>query len=634
MPASVRSRLQSPRPADVEIRGGFWGRRVEVKRRASVPHVYEMCRTTGRLAAMDVRRPGGRRRPHPFFDSDVAKWLEAAAYCLAANPDAKLKRRVDAVARLFARAQRPDGYLNTYFTQVEPRRRWTNLRDRHELYCAGHLIEAAVAHADATGESTLLDVACRLADHIDATFGRSKRAGYPGHEEIELALVRLYRATAERRYLDLARYFVDARGRRPYFFDAEAKARGDDPADDHHRTYEYCQAHLPVREQRSVVGHAVRAMYLYSAMADLAGETHDAALLAACRRLWDSLTRRRMYVTGGVGPAAANEGFTTDYDLPNDTAYAETCAAVALVFWARRMLELTADAAHADVMERALYNGALAGVSLDGRKFFYGNPLACAASGRTGHRGPPRRQDFFGCACCPPNIARLIASVGTYACAVGDGAVYVHLYAAGVARLRVGDTPVTVCQETDYPWSGDVAVTVTPAQPADFALNLRIPDWCRTHSVRLNGKPVRPRIVKGYARIRRRWSPGDTVALSLAMPVERIAADPNVRAAAGKVALQRGPIVYCLEQPDHAADVHSILLPDSSKLTARFDARLLGGVTVVEAAARAASPAGWRGRLYRPANDTKTVRARIRAIPYFAWANRKAGAMTVWIPRT
>ena len=622
--------------AHVAVHDAFWSPRIDTNRTATLPAEYDQCKKTGRIDAWNLdRKPNRSKRPHIFWDSDVAKWIEAAAYSLATCPDSKLQRRVDGVIDRIAAAQQDDGYLNTYFTTVEPDQRWRNLRDRHELYCAGHLMEAAVAYHQATlrpgsgqaGQRKLLDVMCRYADHIDAAFGRGrgKKRGYPGHEEIELALVKLYHATGEKRYLKLAKYFVDERGRKPHYYDVEAKARGDDPAKYWPGTYEYNQSHRPVREQSEVVGHAVRAFYLYAGMADVAAETHDAKLLAACRRLWADATRHKMYLTGGVGPSGRNEGFAGVYNLPNVSAYAETCAAIALVFFAHRMVQIEANAHYADVMERALYNGTISGVSADGKRFFYENPLASV--------GNHHRKDWFGCACCPPNIARMIASFGQYVYSTSPGSAYVHLYAGSTARASVAGRDVTLTQETRYPWLGEVTLTVGLDRPGTFALMLRIPGWCRKWKLTVNGKRLAAPVVKGYAKIRRRWTDGETVQLSLAMPIERVVAHPGVLDNAGKVALQRGPIVYCLEQCDHPANVLSIHLPDRARLTPRFDARLLGGATVIEGAARAVAPAGWKENLYRPADEAKTKPVRIRAVPYCLWDNRKPGAMTVWLPR-
>jgi len=624
--AAPSRKLRSLSLPDVRIKDAFWAPRLETNRRKTIPHEYEQCKKTGRIDALRLKwKPAHGNPPHIFWDSDIAKWLEAASYCLAARRNARLEKLVDGVVELLARAQQPDGYLNGHFTVVQPEKRWTNLRDRHELYCAGHLMEAAVAHYQATGKRALLDVMCRYADHINSVFGPRKKRGYPGHEEIELALVKLFRATGRKRYLKLSKFFIDERGKQPHYYDKEAKARGEEPAAYWPRSYDYCQAHLPVREQTEAVGHSVRAMYLYSGMADVAAETGDESLLAACRRLWQSAALRRMYITGGVGSAHDGERFTGDYHLPNETAYAETCAAIGLVFFAHRMLQIEADARYADVMERALYNGVLSGVSLDGKKFFYVNPLASP--------GAHHRQEWFGCACCPPNLARLLASLGLYIYSAAERAAYVHLYVGGRARAELAGQRVTIAQETSYPWDGDVKMAIGLKEPTAFALMLRIPGWCGKHRIKVNGRPAAAPVAKGYARIRRQWSNGDRVELSLAMPVERIVAHPGVAEDAGRVALQRGPIVYCLEQCDHAADVRSIALPERAKLKARWDKKLLGGTMVIEGTGVAPSTSGWKDKLYRPARATKTKAVRIEAIPSCLWDNRAPGAMTVWLPR-
>jgi len=637
MPAPA-FRMRSFGLTNVTVQDAFWSARLAANREATLPIEYQQCRKTGRLKAWKLGwKPGKGKPPHIFWDSDAAKWIEACGYSLAVHPDRKLERLVDRVIDDIAAAQQADGYLNIYFTAVEPEGRWTNLRDRHELYCAGHLMEAAVAYYQATGKRKLLDVLCRYADHIDETFGRGKgkKRGYPGHEEIELALVKLYHATDEPRYLRLAKYFVDERGRQPHYYTREAKARGDDPMKYWPGTYEYNQSHLPVREQSAVVGHAVRAFYLYAGMADVAAETGDAELLAACKRLWADATERKMYLTGGVGPSGRNEGFTRTFDLPNETAYAETCAAIALVFFAHRMTEIEADARYADVMERALHNGTISGVSADGKRFFYTNPLTAAPPETYSHirPGEPFRREWFGCACCPPNIARMIAEFPQYVCSAARSAAYVHLYVASEARAEIAGRNVTLTQQTDYPWDGAVRITVSTDRPGVFALMLRIPGWCRKHTLKVNGKRTAARVTKGYAKLRRTWADGDVVELSLDMPIERIAAHPSVLEDVGKVALQRGPIVYCLEQCDHAADVLTVHLPDRAKLTARFDPKLLGGVTVIEGEGLVPSPAGWAGKLYRPAKELKLQPTRIRAVPYCLWDNRTPGAMTVWLPR-
>jgi DUF1680 family protein len=619
----------------VAIEDAFWAPRIEANRTVTVPIEYEQCRATGRIDAWKLAwKEGVEPRPHNVCASDVAKWIEAAAYLLAARPDPELRRRVDDVVASIERAQQPDGYLNVYFTVVAPEDRFSNLGMWHELYCAGHLMEAAVAYHEATGERTLLEVMCRYADYIDSVFGPGKRSGCPGHQEIELALVKLFRATGERRYLELSRFFLDQRGRSPSCFreemtrlDPEKKGLnwhffGDEAGDDFHT--DYCQDHLPVRDQREAVGHAVRAMYLYCGMADVAAETGDEELLRACERLWESVCHRRMYVTGGIGPSPHNEGFTADYDLPNRSAYAETCAAIGLVFWNHRLLQLSGDGRFGDVMERALYNGAIGGVSLDGGRFFYINPLES--------RGDVHRQAWFDCACCPPNIARMIASLGQYVYSQSESEAAVHLYVQGSGALDLGGRRVVIEQRTDYPWREEVTLMIRPEEPAAFTLALRIPAWCRGAAAVVDGRPLPlgPRTRSGYARVERLWRPGDEVTLTLPMPVERIEANPAVVADSGRVALQRGPLVYCLEAADNGANLHDILLPRDGALEAEFDERLLGGVSRITGEARRVERADWEGALYRPA-DSRTKPVTLKAVPYCVWDNREPGEMLVWI---
>ena len=613
-------KLQPPPLSAVTIGDTFWSERRRVNRDVTLAAEYQQCESTGRIDALSLAPVPDQ---HYFWDSDVAKWLEAAAYSLETNPDPKVEKLVDETISLLAAAQQPDGYLNSYFTTVAPEQRWVNLRDHHELYCAGHLIEAGVAHHAATGKTTLLDVVRRYADYIGTVFGTgpNQRRGYCGHEEIELALVKLAEATGDPKYRDLAKYFVDERGRPPHCFDAEALARGDDPADFHHKTYEYNQAHEPVREQTRVTGHAVRGMYLYAAMADLAATETDGTLKRACENIWDHLTTRQMYVTGGVGGFASNEGYGADFDLPNLTAYAETCAAVGLVFWAARMANLDCDSRYADVMEQALYNGVLSGVSRDGTRFFYDNPLASM--------GTHHRQDWFGCACCPPNIARLLASLGAYVYGQSETDLAVHLYVQGSAELSVAGQAVTLTQTTESPWDGRVSLQVAPERAASFRLRLRLPAWCKSPTVALNGEALTLIVERGYAVLEREWRPGDTVMLDLPMTPQRVYADPRVQANRGRVALRRGPIVYCLESADNGPDLDALTLPREAEITAQFEPDLLGGVVVL------------RGTARRPSSDTKSVLYRtepprseptaITAIPYSAWDNRAPGEMLVWI---
>lgn len=612
---------------DVTLRDAFWAPRMETNRTVTLPIQYRHLVDTGRIAGIDPdHKPGDRTAHHQFWDSDVAKWMETAAYSLSGRPDPEVEARLDEVIAAFAKLQRPDGYINSWYTSIEPDKRWSNLRDMHELYCAGHLIEAAVAHFRATGKRHFLDMMCRYADYIDSVFGREKekRKGYPGHQEVELALVKLYHATGNDRYLKLAAYFIDERGKEPHYYDIEARERGQDPSAFYHQTYEYCQAHLPVREQSRITGHAVRAMYLYCGMVDVARETGDETLVQACERLWDDVCRHHMYVTGGIGQSKTNEGFTFHYDLPEETAYCETCAAIGLAFWNHRMLQLSGDGRYADCLERALYNGTVSGVSLSGDRFFYVNPLASL--------GRHHREPWFGCACCPGNISRMIASVGQYFYSVSDDTAWVHFYGEGEGRMRVGGREFRLIQRTRYPWDGRVEIRIEPLEDEahEFVLALRIPGWCKSADVTVNGRGVGGEQERGYLKIKRAWRRGDTVSIALAMPVERVRAHPNVRMANGNVALQRGPIVYCLEEEDNPVrPLTRIALPRTSELEAEFRPDLLGGVTVVTGAALAIEDEG-SGDLYTMEPPTFRPMS-IMAVPYCVWDNRGPGEMRVWL---
>lgn len=617
----------------VEINDRFWSPRLEVNRQRTIPHEYQQCKETGRIDAFDLDwKPGKEPKPHYFWDSDVAKWIEAASYSLATHPDPELEQLLDEVIEKIKSAQQPDGYLNVYFTVVEPENRWKNLGMWHELYCAGHLIEAAVAHYEATGKRTFLDFMCKYADYIDSVFGPGKREGAPGHQEIELALVKLYRVTGNERYLALSKFFLDQRGQKPSVFEKELAHLTEEQSRINRHFFcqgdkfdsSYCQDHLPVREQSEVTGHAVRAMYMYCGMVDVGIETGDQSLIDASRRLWNNVCRKRMYITGGIGPSRHNEGFTRDYDLPNETAYAETCAAVGLIFWNHRLLHVAGEGCFADEMERALYNGSISGVSLDGEKFFYVNPLASL--------GDHHRQEWFGCACCPPNIARLLASLGGYVYSESPDTAYVHLYIAGSGKLKVGGQTIRLNQETNYPWDGAVRITVNPEESGEFTLALRIPGWCRSAELMVNGTgvDVASHLDKGYVKLTRTWSPGDVVNLDLAMPVELVESHPAVAQNAGMVAIQRGPLVYCLEQADNNIPLHRIILPRDAEFKTSFDPNLLGGVVKITANALVTDDSDWGDALYRP-GKTATKPFTITAIPYYAWDNREPGEMRVWI---
>jgi len=639
--------LSAVRSNQVVIQGGYWGERQTTNRTRTIPAIYHQLKITNRTDAWHLH--GGDADPrhdhqivHKFWDSDLGKWLEAVGYSLDNHADPELERLADEVIATIEAGQLPDGYLNSYFTVVEPDQKWRNLRDWHELYDAGHLMEAANAYFQATGKRTLLDTLVRFADHIDARFGPGdhQRHGYCGHPEVELGLVKLYRATGERRYLDLAKYFVDERGQSPNFFDIEAAERGDDPTKFWAKSYHYCQAHAPLREQKTATGHAVRAAYLYAGAADIAAETGDQSLLETCRVLWDDLTSKQMYITGGLGPAHANEGFTFGYDLPNESAYAETCASIALVFWAKSMFDIDPDSRYTDVMERALYNGVMSGVSHEGSEFFYANPLASYPyvnphehfSGINSARYY-RRSEWFVCPCCPPNLARVVANLGTYFTSHSADTIFLHLYNHSHMRVPLAAGTVQLDQETNYPWAGDVHLTVRVEQPMPFKLALRIPDWCHHFSLRVNGQTTSADVQRGYALIDRVWSNGDRVELSLTMPVERIASHPNVRHNAGHIALQRGPIIYCLEEVDNGSNLANVIVPREAKLLGQTDSSLLGGVGVITGEGARVESATWAGGLYQPQSKLQytTQPISLKAIPYSLWANREPGEMRVWL---
>ncbi|TPK21881.1 glycoside hydrolase family 127 protein [Mesorhizobium sp. B2-5-9] len=631
----------------VDVRG-FWGDRAEAVATRTADILYDRCVAARMLEQIDPDQPspgvvipfhspspdeaasagftGSTVTTQMFWDSDLGKTIETAAYSLYRRKNPELEKKIDAVIDMYGRLQQEDGYLSSWYQRIQPGKRWTNLRDCHELYCAGHLIEGAVAYYQATGKRKLLDIMCRYADHIASVLGPEpgKKKGYCGHEEIELALVKLARVTGEQKYMELAKYFIDQRGQQPHYFDEEARARGADPKAYHFKTYEYSQSHIPVREQDKVVGHAVRAMYLYSGMADIATEYGDDTLRVALDRLWDDLTTKNLYITGGLGPSAHNEGFTSDYDLPNETAYAETCASVGLVFWASRMLGMGPNARYADMMERALYNGSISGLSLDGSLFFYENPLES--------RGKHNRWKWHRCPCCPPNIGRMVASIGSYFYSLADDALAVHLYGDSTARFDIAGTPVTLTQASRYPWDGAVEITVEPQAPVEFTLHLRVPAWSSKAKLEINGEAIDLAEVTsdGYAAIRRQWKKGDRVRLDLEMPIERLYANPEVRQDAGRVALSRGPLIYCVEATDNDSRLHRLTLPRTAGIEAHDEPDLLGGVVTLSATAQADAGDGWQDGLYRSEPPAK-VETRLTAIPYFAWDNREPGEMLVWL---
>ena len=602
----------------VIIDDAFWSPRRETNRLSSIPVNLAMLEQSGNIRNFELAATGARTgySGPVFMDSDLYKGLEAASYSLATDPDPALDRRLDAIIAKIAAAQQPDGYLNTHFQVNAPDQRWTNLRDWHELYCAGHLFEAAVAHYQATGKRTLLDVAIRFADCIDSIFGKTpgKRPGYPGHPEIELALVKLWRVTGESRYFDLARFFIEERGQQ--FFAVEHQT----PKDRYDGAY--WQDDIPICDHQNIKGHAVRACYLLAGATDIAAETADPALVRMIHRVWRNTHEKNVYVTGGIGPSAHNEGFTVDYDLPNLTAYQETCATIALALWNHRLALLYGDARYADAVERALYNGVLAGVAQDGTRFFYVNPLES--------RGNHHRSPWFGCACCPPNVARTLASLGGYAYAVSDDALWVNLFIQGQVKTRVAGHALRLDVTTDYPWEGRVQFKPRLDSPATFELRLRRPDWCPSATLEVNGLTIaQPVLERGYYVIRRTWSNGDEIVLDLAMPVQRVAAHPNVAANQGMTAIRRGPIVYCLEAVDHDQPLDSLFLPAERELVASHSP-LFGGIQVIRGTALQMEDPDWHRHLYQPLPEPREVS--LTALPYYLWDNREAGPMRVWLP--
>ncbi len=646
---------------DVKFTEGFWAERLAVVRDATLRANFHQCEITGRVDNLAIA--GGQKqgvyKGYFFNDSDVYKAIEGAAYVLAQLPEGQartdLDKRLDDLIATIAAAQQPDGYINSYFQTKDANpeikdtdAKWSNTPDKHEMYCMGHLIEAGVAHYRATGKRSLLNVAIKAADHIDSVFGPPpRRPDVCGHEEIELALIRLWQLGRDdkaagigddERYLRLAEHFIASRG-------APVSGRA---------SYgEHCQDHAPLKNQTEVVGHAVRAMYLFCAATELALKsarelvsdspagpgpliTDHGSLVAPLTALWTDLTGRKMYVTGGIGNSGHNEGFTKPYDLPNDTAYAETCATIGLAMWAHRMNLLTADARYFDVLERALYNGILSGLTLDGAKFFYENPL--------GSTGDHHRKDWYACACCPPNILRFLASLGGMAYAVDDSlpgpTIYVNLYGAGEATVPLPKGTVKLTQETRYPWEGKVRIRVEPSTAGmEFQLAVRIPGWCEgaelDASDRFKNPGPRKQLLRGgtYETFHGAWKARETVELQFPMPVRRVHAHPSVPFDRGRVALQRGPMVFCMEDADNRAGARSIALPPDAEAEAEFRSNLLGGVTVLMGDAIAMPRQDWdEGELYRPAPEASRVR--FTAVPYFAWDNRDPGGMQVWIPES
>ncbi|HPR89330.1 MAG TPA: glycoside hydrolase family 127 protein [bacterium] len=615
----------------VHIEDQFWAPRIETNRTVTIPHAFAESAKTGRIANFALAGgliQGQQQGQYPFDDSDVYKIIEGASYTLAVQKDPKLEAYLDSLITLIAAAQEKDGYLYTARTNKAPyleewsgKTRWSHEFMSHELYNAGHLFEAAAAHYQATGKRNLFDVAVKYADLICATFGPGKVEVPPGHQVIEMGLVKLYRITGNEKYLQTARFFLDIRG----------KATGG------RELYgPYSQDHIPIVQQSEAVGHAVRAGYMYAGIADVAALTGDQPYLQAIDRIWDNVTGKKIHLTGGIGATSDGEAFGKNYELPNMTAYNETCASIANVYWNYRLFLLHGQAKYLDVLERTLYNGLLSGVALDGTHFFYPNPLESA--------GQHERKEWFGCACCPGNITRFLASIPGYLYAIRDDQLYVNLYAESSAEFDLSGKALQIRQVSAYPWDGRIQLLITPPPDgARFTLHLRIPEWALGHplpgdlyryldptaarvTLEINGKPAPLEMAEGFARIKRAWKPGDWVELTLPMAVRRVVAHDSVAADRGRVALERGPIVYCFEWPDVATGhVRNLLLPDDAPVTSLWRDDLLKGVEVLQTTVKS-----YRQEAGAPVQVSDLSAT---AIPYYAWAHRGRGEMAVWLAR-
>jgi len=583
---------------NVKIDDLFWNSKIETHRDRTIKVCIKRCEETGRVS--NFAKAGGLIKGGfegiYYNDSDVYKVIEGIAYTLMHMGNPELEAKADEIIEMIAAAQQDDGYINTYFTLCEPHKKWIDM-GMHEDYCGGHLIEAAVAYIEATGKKKLLEVACKLADHYDNIFGPGKKHWVTGHEEVELALVKLYRLTGEERYLKLAYWFLEERGHGNGAGRIWEKEEWGP---------EYCQDDKPVREMSRVTGHAVRAMYLYSGMADVAARTGDHEYIKALERLWDNVVLHNMYITGGIGPSKRNEGFTSEYDLPNKEAYCETCASIGMVLWNHRMNLLYGDGKYADVVERCIYNGVLSGVSLDGSKFFYENPLASD--------GSHHRREWYDCSCCPTQLARFIPSIGDYIYNNSDAGIWINMYIASCSEIQTGKGKVVITQVTDYPWDGKIKISVQSDIAEEFDVHLRYPSWCRSAKIYVNGKAAKNLLIeKGYIKLSRKWEMKDSIYLELDMPVEKVYSNPAVLANQGRVALQRGPLVYCFENTDNVDYFSDISITKEAEFIVEYHPELLGGIVAV--------------KVFEPGADRIYT-----AIPYYSWDNRDAGGMAVWVP--
>lgn len=641
-----RHKLKSVALNNICIHDLFWSKYIDLVEDVILPFQWEMINDQVKGAEKSyciqnfrtvVEKNGDTHKGMVFQDTDVAKWLEAVAYSLAKKKNDHLEELADEAIDLIAAAQCEDGYLNTYFT-ITGKKRWSDLLEGHELYTAGHMIEAGVAYYEATGKDKFLKVVCRFADYMCTVFGREegKNHGYPGHPEVELALVKLYHVTGENRYLELADYFVRSRGEKPCHFDTESCRQEGDYIFPEFADFDndYLQAHIPLQEQTTAEGHAVRAVYLYSAMADLAGEYQDEKLLEQCDRLWENITQRRMYITGSIGAAAFGERFTCDYDLPNNTNYSESCATIGLAMFSNRMFQITRDGKYMDTVEQALYNTLLSGIAMDGKHFFYVNPLEVvpevAEKNPTMRHVKTARQEWFGVACCPPNISRTLASMGNYMYAVGENTLYSNLFISSEisAALRCGE--ISLRLSADYPDTGIIRYEIAGKDAREFVFAIRKPHYSDSCTVKINGETVSYKEEKGYIYLERNWTPGDTVELSLDVAFKFVYCNPRVYENIGKVALVKGPRVYCLEEADNGNYLKSVMVSPETEITEVYREDLLGGTMCATFRGKRIDYANTSDKLYGTEKPVYREDTFI-AIPYCEWNNRGKGEMIVWL---
>lgn len=569
-----------------------------------------------------------------FQDSDVYKWLESVAYSLKNHPDKQLEQKADQVIQLIGHAQLADGYVNTYYqVKVGIDKRWTNIRDDHELYCAGHMIEAAVAYYETTQKDDFLQIAIKFADYIAEVFGEEEGQikGYPGHQEIELALVRLYVVTNNSTYLKLATFFVEERGKEPNFFNVEAEQQGRPSQSWWHGNHEYSQAHLPIRQQTEAKGHAVRALYYYAAVADLARLNQDETLADTVRVLWENIINHKMYINGGVGASAWGEAFAENDDLPNDTMYNETCASIALAFFAKRMLELEKDGAYADVLENAIYNGSLGGMDVEGKSFLYVNPLEINRENQRkrrdhGHVATERRK-WFGCACCPPNLARLIGSIGHYFAHIYQGELFIDMYGTSETKVDLDGQSVILHQETNYPFAGTIKMTIETEQPVNHTIHLRIPAWSEQTTIKVNGKTLDIHVEKGYVTLQRQWIQDDVIELTFDMTPRRVFSYGKITDNIGKVAFTRGPFVYVAEEKDNGAHLGRIWVKEGDIQSFSNDDVLPDTMYLKVPGKKLVSTNTATYTYEKPIFE----QAEIILVPYFMWGNRGYGEIRVWL---